>query len=170
MKGFGVLEDGTTFPLTLVEISYRGCKIKTDIALFPGVEIRISTIGGRSAVQGRVRWHKDGRAGVEFVSEEVQPAPETPRLHSRVTLNASVSLRRIGGHACRTALFDLTPAGCKVEFLHRPRVGDRLWAKFEGIEAVEATVAWVDGFQGGLKFIRPLHPAIFDWLVARLNS
>lgn len=170
LKCFGVLDDGTTFPLSLIEISYSGCKIATQIALFPGVELQICTVGGRGTVRGRVRWHKDGHAGIEFINDSIPAKVETPRIRPRVKLDASIALRRPGGHRCETALFDLTPEGCKVEFVERPRVGDILWARFDGVEAMEATVAWVEGFHGGLKFTRPIHPAIFDSILARLGA
>lgn len=169
-KGFGVLDDGTAFPLSIVEISYSGCRIETDIALFPGLEFRISAVGGRAAVAARVQWHRDGCAGILFLANGPPPRLQTQRAHERVTLDAAIMLRHAGRRNYRTLLFDLTPAGCKVEFVERPRQGDLLWAKFDGLEGIEARVAWVDGFRGGLKFTRPLHPGIFDALVARLSA
>lgn len=169
-KGFGVLEDGTTFPLSIVEISYSGCKIETEIGLFPGVKLQISAVGGRATVAARVQWHKDGCAGIEFLPNETPARAQAPRAHERVRVDAAVTLRQAGRRNYQTLLFDLTPAGCKVEFVERPRQGDLLWAKFEGLEGIEARVAWVEGFRGGLKFTRPLHPGIFDALVARLAA
>jgi len=40
--------------------------------------------------------------------------------------------------------------------------------QFEGMDALEATVCWVCGFEGGLEFDRPIHPAVFDRLIAKL--
>lgn len=170
IPGFGVLEDGRTISLVLVEISYEGCKIRTDIALFPGLELKISTLSTRGTVSGRVRWNRDGHAGIEFIPDPILLKAPTPRSHPRVSLNASVSIRRVGRPAYRTALLDLTPAGCKIEFIESPRRGDLVWVKFADLQAIEASVAWVEGFVGGLKFTRPLHAAIFDRLVARLTS
>jgi hypothetical protein len=34
---------------------------------------------------------------------------------------------------------------------------------------MEAEVCWVDGFVAGLKFIKPMHPAVFDLLIERLS-
>jgi hypothetical protein len=31
-----------------------------------------------------------------------------------------------------------------------------LWAKFDGLDAFESRVCWVDGFYGGLEFVRPM--------------
>lgn len=169
-KGFGVLEDGTTFPLAIVEISYGGCKIETEIALFPGIQFRMSAIGGRSTVAARVQWHKDGCAGIEFLPKEVPARPHAPRAHERLRIDAAVTLRQTGRRHYQTLLFDLTPAGCKVEFVERPREGDLLWATFDGLEGIETRVMWVDGFRGGLKFTRPIHPGVFNALVTRLSA
>lgn len=170
IRGFGRLADGTVFPLMLVEISYNGCKVKTELALLPGVKFRLSTLECRGAVDVQVRWHQDGHAGLRFIADEPAAKPTLPRAEAREKLDASVCLRRVGGQRYHVPLHDLTPAGCKVEFVERPRPGDVLWAKWEGIEAVEAMVVWVDGFCGGLKFTRPLHPAIFEALLARLKA
>jgi len=40
--------------------------------------------------------------------------------------------------------------------------------KFDGIEAMDAEVCWLEGFTAGLRFVRPMHPAVFDLLVERL--
>jgi hypothetical protein len=109
--GFGVLEDGTTFPLSIVEISYSGCKIETQIALFPGVELRISALGGRATVAARVQWHREGCAGIEFLPDAPAARVKTPRAHDRRAVDASVMLRQTGRRHYQTQLFDLTPAG-----------------------------------------------------------
>jgi hypothetical protein len=61
-------------------------------------------------------------------------------------------------------VFDLSPRGCKIEFIERPAVGERVWVKFDGLEAVEGMVRWVAGHVGGVEFQRPLHDAVFKRL------
>jgi hypothetical protein len=34
---------------------------------------------------------------------------------------------------------------------------------------MEARVRWVDNYVAGLKFERPMHPAVFDLLLQRLD-
>ena len=58
-------------------------------------------------------------------------------------------------------MFDASPEGCKIEFIERPRIGERVWVKFDGLEALEATVCWIEGHVGGVKFERLLHEAVF---------
>ena len=168
--GFGRLQDGTSFRISLLDLSYDGCKIATDLALFPGLKFELAVTGFRGAVGARVIWHKDGHAGIEFSFSESEQKAKTPRSDERLVLDAKVLLRRTGRQAYWTRLLDLTPNGCKVEFIERPSAGELLWVKFADLDATEATVRWVDGFQGGLQFVRPFHPAIFDVLIAKLTG
>jgi hypothetical protein len=83
----------------------------------------------------------------------------------RAPLGAEVSIRRSGSHGFRVRAFDLSPSGCKIEFAERPVIGERVWVKFDSIEAIEAQVRWVDGPVGGLQFARPLYDAVFRKLI-----
>lgn len=92
-----------------------------------------------------------------------------PRRAGRVAVNAEVLLRRSGQNNYRVRVFDASPRGCKLEFVERPRLDERLWVKFEGLEAIPALVCWVDGFLAGLEFERPIHEAVFDTLLHKLS-
>jgi PilZ domain len=87
---------------------------------------------------------------------------ETPRCAARVPVTSEVTIRRSGLHGFRVRAFDLSPEGCKVEFVERPVLGERVWIKFGGLEALEAQVRWIDGHVGGVQFARPLYPSIFE--------
>jgi hypothetical protein len=65
-------------------------------------------------------------------------------------------------HGFRVRAFDLSPAGCKIEFIERPALGERVWIKFDDLEAIESEVRWLDGHIGGVQFAHPLHPAVFE--------
>jgi hypothetical protein len=91
---------------------------------------------------------------------------EKPRYAGRVSLDAEVGIRRSGMHPFRVRVFDASPVGCKIEFIERPAVAERVWVKFDGLEALEGTVRWVDGHIGGVRFATPLHKAVFDRLAA----
>ena len=93
-----------------------------------------------------------------------------PRRAARVTLDAEVTLRRPGRTTYRVKVKDASPHGCRVEFVERPAPSERAWIKFEGLEPLEATVCWVKGFAAGVQFARPMHPAVFDELMARLTK
>jgi hypothetical protein len=94
----------------------------------------------------------------------------TPRKSSRVGLDAEVLLRRAGHNNYRANVHDVSQEGCKVEFVERPTLDEIVWVKFEGLEAIEAMVCWVEGFAAGLEFQRPVHPAVFDVLIQRLAA
>jgi hypothetical protein len=91
------------------------------------------------------------------------------RKAARVAINAEVSLRRSVQLGYRVRAYDASPYGCKLEFVERPELAERVWVKFEGMDALEGLVCWVDGFVAGVEFVRPIHPAVFDALVPRLR-
>lgn len=169
MRGFGLLADGTSFSVSIRELSYEGCRIQSRVALFPGVRFKMSVVGFRGVIDAVVRWSKEGVAGIEFC-QELPERKKVPRAHDRLKVEGAVSLRRVGRKQYQTRLLDVTPNGCKVEFVERPRAGELLWVKLEGLDTVEAAVRWVDGFFGGIEFVRPIHRAVFDLLVVRLNA
>lgn len=168
LEGFGLLEEGITFPVKVVDLSYDGCRIETGISLIPGLKLKISVLGCGGAVDAAVRWCRQDSVGLQFNPDDVPKETKKPRNHPRIEVAAELSLRRSGRQHYRARLFDLTPSGCKVEFIERPRPGDTLWAKFDGIEALESVTRWVDGFYGGVEFVRPIYPVVFELLVARL--
>jgi hypothetical protein len=89
---------------------------------------------------------------------------------ARVAVNAEVSLRRSVQLGYRVRAYDASPHGCKLEFVERPELAERVWVKFEGMDSLEGLVCWVDGFVAGIEFVRPIHPAVFDALVPRLGG
>lgn len=96
------------------------------------------------------------------------PLPtETRRSRGRVAVTAEVGIRRAGVRPFRVQAFDVSPTGCKVEVVERPSIGERVWIKFDGLEAIEASVRWTAGHICGVEFSRPLHSAVFERLVNR---
>ena len=91
---------------------------------------------------------------------------EKPRATTRLRFTAEAGIRRAGVRGYRIRVFDASAEGCKVEFVERPAVGERVWIKFDGLEALEGTIRWVAGHIGGVKFERPLHEAVFQRLAA----
>ncbi|MEO5973524.1 MAG: PilZ domain-containing protein [Sphingomicrobium sp.] len=95
--------------------------------------------------------------------------PGQPRKALRVAVNAEVLLRRASGNRYRVRVFDLSPQGCKVEFVERPTLDERIWIKIDGLDSLEGMVCWIDGFVVGIDFLRPMHTAVFDHVVKRLG-
>jgi hypothetical protein len=93
-----------------------------------------------------------------------------PRRSQRLCVNGEVTMRRAAKLAFRVRLYDLSPDGCKAEFVERPEIAERLWIRFDGMEALEANVRWIAGAKVGLKFARPIYPAVFEALAAKLRA
>ena len=132
-----------------------------------GVTVKLS-VTGLGVLDAKVRWYAKGQAGLHFAPAE-EPQHRTPRVAERLELAAEVSLRRPGRCHYQVRLLDLSAKGCRLEFVERPRVGERLWVKFSGLNSIEAEVCWRDGFVGGVRFVRPIHPAVFDLLTTTLR-
>ena len=168
MHGHALLPDGSTHSIQLLDLSYEGCAIATDLALAAGDNLKLSVLR-RGAIDATVRWCADGKAGLAFTPPEPEARAHWPRRSERISLSADVTLRRRGMTSFRVTVSDISPEGCKVELVERPSVDEHVLLKFDGIEALDSEVCWVEGFTAGLKFERPIHPAVFDLMVARLK-
>lgn len=102
-----------------------------------------------------------GYCGPAMTKAPDEPA-EQPRRSNRVPLSVEVTIRRAGFRGFRVRAFDLSPDGCKIEFVERPAPDETVWVKFDDLEAIEARVCWVDGHIGGLEFVRPLYLPVFE--------
>ena len=87
------------------------------------------------------------------------------RRTDRLPIEAEVRLRRAGSPAYPARVFDLSPEGCKVEFVERPALEEHVWVKFPGLESLQAEVRWIEGFAAGVRFDKPLHAAVFERLM-----
>lgn len=169
LTGYGLLPDGASIPVTLIDLSYEGCKIRTEHTLRPGDRLKLSVFN-RGLIEAEVRWFEDGHAGLTFGTYEVPTRPQWPRRSERVAVTASVSLRRPGQPSFPVRLFDASPEGCKIERIGRPREGDKIWVRFDGLETLEASICWVEESVMGVNFAKAIHPAVFDLMVERLKQ
>ena len=169
LSGYALLADGTTIDAVLLDLSYEGCKIRPGNALRAGDRLKLGVLR-LGLIEAEVRWFEDGVAGLAFSLIEMPVQKEWPRRSDRAPVTASVTLRRSGQPNYRVRVFDASPEGCKVEFVDRPSEGNKLWVKFEGLETLEAEVCWVEKTVMGLRFQRPMHPAVFNMLLERLVS
>lgn len=103
-------------------------------------------------------------------SDNAPSRSPAPRKSQRVHLSAEIMLRRAGQRSYRVRIFDVSPHGCKAEFVERPKLDEHVWVKFEGLESLKAMICWIRGFEVGLEFESPIHPAVFDMLVSRLSK
>lgn len=161
--------DGSVAEMTIIDVSFDGCGVICTANLTLGEQLNLS-VADRGTTAARVRWVDGARAGLAFeVADDSDVAPKEPRRHERVSVEGEVAMRRAGKISFRVHVYDLSPDGCKAEFVERPQLDEQLWIKFDGLEALEARVRWLSGAKAGIRFSRALHPAVFDLIVARLG-
>jgi hypothetical protein len=102
--------------------------------------------------------------------EDNQPTREgstsfAGRQSDRVRVDAWLFMQRAGEVRFKTQIYDISPEGCLLELVSRPRIGDRVRIKIENMESLEAVVCWIDGHKCGSKFEAPLHPAVFSSII-----
>jgi hypothetical protein len=96
--------------------------------------------------------------------------PQWPPRRERVAVEADIALRRPGRLHYRVGVRDVSPEGCKAELVERPDVGELLWVRFDGLEGLEARVCWTAGFVAGLRFVHPIHPAVFERMIEQMGG
>ena len=67
-------------------------------------------------------------------------------------------------------MHDLSERGCRTEFVERPRLGEIVWVKFDGFAALESTVRWLRGFEGGIEFRQPIDSRVLEDLFLRMRE
>lgn len=167
MRGYLVRSDNEIVDVRVLDLSYDGCGIDTPTQLVAGEEVKLSVLA-RGALTATVRWATPRSAGLIFATEPAA-RKEQARHAERVTVAAKLFLRRSSKLGYEVQALDLSCWGAKCEFVERPMIDEIVWIKLNGLEALEARVCWVEGFQTGLKFLRPIHPAVFDMLTQRLR-
>jgi hypothetical protein len=167
MRAYAVRYDDSIIDLRVLDLSYDGCGIETTAELIPGELLKLSVLG-RGIVDARVRWCKHRKAGLLF-DPEPRAQQHRERAAERLDIAAEVSLRRSGRISYPVRTFDLTRLGCGCEFVERPEINERVWVKFAGMESLASEVCWIAGSSLGLKFNTPIHPAVFDLLLSRLE-
>jgi hypothetical protein len=167
LNGYVIRSNKTIVDVKVLDLSYDGCSIATLVAFAPGERIKLSVLG-RGAISASVQWYKGRKAGLLFYTGRLSKT-KWPRKAERIEISAQASLRKSGRLNFRVSMFDVTRFGCKCEFVERPAVYERVWIKFDGLDPIEATVCWVEGSCVGLMYKYPVHPAVFDMLLARLD-
>lgn len=167
MRAFAERADGSSVEVLLLDLSYEGCGIETTVELAAGEELKLAVLR-HGIIDARVCWYADGKAGLIFTDEE--PAEDVSQARQeRAPYRGEALLRRLGGTNYQVQIFDLSHDGCKIEVIETPRIGEHLLIKFNGLEALDAEVCWIEGMTAGLKFVTPMHPAVYDLLMQRLR-
>lgn len=168
IRAYLVRAAGEIVDLRVLDLSYDGCGVETVVPLQPEEKVKLSVLG-RGATTATVRWCKGRKAGLRFELDETERSRPSAR-DERSLVAGEVVLRRSGNPNYRVKVMDVTRFGCRCEFVERPTIQERVWVKFDGLEALEAEVCWVESYSAGLKYANPLHPAVFDMLRDRLEG
>jgi hypothetical protein len=146
-------------------------------SMTPVPERRLLRIRGRARagsekpVPPRIQAYLRGDAcPAESIGGNGDPTNDERRRFSRVSLPAEIVVRRIGGFNFQVALKDISSGGCRVEMIEPCGLGDSLIARLPELEPLGSRVCWAAGAVTGVQFLRPIHPAVFDALVARLPT
>lgn len=90
------------------------------------------------------------------------------RCGDRVALDANVDFRRPREHNYVVRLHDLTAQGCRIDLPEHVSNPDRVWVTLPGLESQASIVRWESDWVAGVEFQRPMHPAVFDHMAAKL--
>jgi hypothetical protein len=96
--------------------------------------------------------------------------PDPQRRSRRVRVTTEVSVRKVGSFSFQLAAPNVSTGGCRVELVEMVDVNERVIVRLPALEPLGAEVAWVEGAHAGLRFQRPLHPAVFDQLIDRFGA
>lgn len=81
-----------------------------------------------------------------------------------------MAVKKLGGFGFQLQALNVSAGGCRVELIEMVNSGEPVIVRLPALEPLGAEVAWVQGANAGLRFQRPLHPAVFDQLMDRLTA
>jgi hypothetical protein len=84
----------------------------------------------------------------------------------RIRANAIAMMRRQKESNEAIQIVDISPEGCGFRSGRPVAIGSRVWLGLPGLDTWVATVAWFKDGTGGLRFERPLPPALAARLAA----
>jgi hypothetical protein len=88
------------------------------------------------------------------------------RRSERLSYGAEVQFRS-GTRRANVRLRDISSFGARVAGVFLVHEDDRFFIKLQGMESIEARVAWVEEFEFGCEFIRPLNDVVLENLLHR---
>ena len=82
-----------------------------------------------------------------------------------------VACRARGGSRIEFEVLDISSAGCMIACRNwSAKVGESIFAKFEGLEALPSEVVWAADGKAGLAFEQMLHETVLARLTVSLDS
>ena len=118
-------------------------------------------------------WNNPYLSGPVSLSGELSTEPEPPapprrgRRAERLPVELGAGLRQRGAAGVTVQIVDLSTDGFKAATHLELYAGTDVWLRLPGLEACHAQVMWAEGHYVGCAFLRPLHPAVVDMIVAK---
>ena len=106
----------------------------------------------------------------ELTTDDRQESRRDGRRSKRVAVELGAGLRARGGTGVSIEILDLSVSGFRASTHLDLEPGADVWLRLPGLEPYQATVAWAKGNYVGCKFERPLHPAVLEMIVARIQG
>ena len=95
------------------------------------------------------------------------PPPRKGRRSERVSIELGAGLRQRGASGVSVQIMDLSTDGFRVATHLELYTGTDVWLRLPGLEPCHARVVWAEGHFVGCAFVRPLHPAVLEMIVAK---
>lgn len=105
-----------------------------------------------------------------MVAERLTEIERKSRLAERRDVLIGVKVRRPGETWFSSRITDMSVTGFRLQSFMKLSVGSELWIMLPGFEGRRARVLWVKAHESGCTFERPLHPAIFDYIIQRCEA
>lgn len=89
------------------------------------------------------------------------------RFAARTPVELQAGFRKSGFDSAKVDVSDLSRTGCKIDSAVNLRSKTQIWIKFPGLQAMPATVVWVNGFEAGCEFSAPFYGPVLDNFLSR---
>lgn len=113
-------------------------------------------------------WPTPDQQGVPLHGELTNaPGGHRERKAVRIPAEFPAGLRQRGASGVAVQIMDLSTDGFRAATHLELAPGADVWLRLPGLEASHARVMWARGHYVGCAFVRPLHPAVLDMVVAK---
>jgi hypothetical protein len=89
------------------------------------------------------------------------------RAAQRAPVDLQAGFRKAGYDSARAEISDISVTGCKVDSAVSLGPKTQVWIKFPGLQPMQATVIWTNGFEVGCEFSAPFYKPVLDNLLYR---
>ena len=110
-----------------------------------------------------------GRRLPELSSKKaVKTGPSDKRREARRDLKCEATVRLGFQRDLKVMIYNLSANGCLLKHrIEQLAIEDRIGVALPDFESFSGTVVWNSGHKAGVRFDRPLHPAVLDLIVTR---